>query len=237
MARTVRIHLIRHGRTLGNAEGRYIGRTDESLSVAGRKDIQSRKYPPVDFVFTSPMKRCVETADIIYPETLKQVIPEFRETDFGKFEGKNYEELKDNMVYIQWLESGGTQAFPEGESRGEVAERVKAGFRKVQECIRKLSEGTPVVSVALVVHGGTIMALLSELFGGNYYDYQVRNGEGYSFELSYDGLCSGLRAGSYHRRSGELVPSGSVDWESDSEVNSVLPGEGGEGDGGDGAEA
>lgn len=235
--KTVQVHLIRHGKTPGNLERRYIGRTDESLSEAGRKDIQCRKYPPADFVFTSPMKRCRETGEIIYPSVPKKVIPEFRETDFGAFEGKKYDELKDIPAYVRWLESGGTQAFPEGESREKVAERVKAGFRKVQECIRKLSEETPVTSVALVVHGGTIMTLLSELFRGNYYDYQVRNGEGYSFELSYDGLCSGLRAGSYHRRSGELVPSGSVDWESDSEVNSVLPGEGGEGDGGDGKKA
>lgn len=225
MTHTVRIYLIRHGRTPGNEERRYIGRTDESLSEAGRSDIGSRQYPPVNFVFTSPMKRCVETAEIIYPQVSKEIIPEFRETDFGIFEGKNYEELKGNTLYIRWLESGGTLAFPEGESREEVRERVKEGFQRVRKHIRERGKAGAETSVALVVHGGTVMELVSELFGGNYYDYQVRNGEGYSFELSYDGLCSGLRAGFDSGRSGELAPSGTVDGESDSEADGNLSGE------------
>lgn len=232
MNRTVRIYLIRHGKTPGNEERRYIGRTDESLSEAGREEIRSRQYPPVDFVFTSPMKRCVETAEIIYPQVPKEVIPEFRETDFGIFEGKNYEELKDNPLYIRWLESGGTQAFPEGESREEVRERVKEGFQKVGKHIREREWSELEISVALVVHGGTVMELVSELFGGNYYDYQVRNGEGYSFDLSYDGLCSGLRAGFDLGGSGAMAPSGTVDWESDSEADGNLSGKSRRGSGG-----
>lgn len=229
----MRVYLIRHGMTAGNAERRYIGRTDEPLSEAGRKEIQCRKYPPVEATFTSPMRRCVETAEIIYPSVPKRVIPEFWETDFGAFEGKNYEELKENGAYIRWMESGGTLPFPGGESRAEVQARVKEGFRRVQEELREMPEGSLGMSVALVIHGGTVMTLLSELFGGDYYDYQVRNGEGYSFELSYDGLCSGLRARSYTGGPGELAPSGAVDRESDSEADGVVLREGGAGAGGD----
>ena len=35
------------------------------------------------------------------------------------------------------------------------------------------------ISVGMIVHGGTIMALLSQLYGGSYFDYQVPNGRGY----------------------------------------------------------
>ena len=33
--------------------------------------------------------------------------------------------------------------------------------------------------VGIVVHGGTIMSLLSRYYGGEYFDYQVSNGGGY----------------------------------------------------------
>lgn len=38
--------------------------------------------------------------------------------------------------------------------------------------------------VAAVVHGGTIMALLSHYCGGDYFSYQVKNAEGYHLRLS-----------------------------------------------------
>ena len=41
------------------------------------------------------------------------------------------------------------------------------------------------VTVAAVVHGGTIMALLSRFGGGDYYSYQCKNGEGYRCKLLY----------------------------------------------------
>jgi len=60
----VRVLLIRHGKTKGNEEHRYIGRTDESLSEIGKKEILERKKNVyhsfiTELVFTSSMKRCV----------------------------------------------------------------------------------------------------------------------------------------------------------------------------------
>ena len=41
------ILLIRHGKTAGNLEGRYIGsRTDESLCEAGILGLKEKEYPP-----------------------------------------------------------------------------------------------------------------------------------------------------------------------------------------------
>ena len=50
---------------------------------------------------------------------------------------------------------------------------------------RKLEEGESINSrnVALIVHGGTIMSLLSSFYGGEYFDYQVPNGRGYICKL------------------------------------------------------
>ena len=62
---------IRHGKTRGNLESRYIGTTDEELCKEGidgiRDNLYKNIYPAADIVFTSPMKRCIQTAEIIYP--------------------------------------------------------------------------------------------------------------------------------------------------------------------------
>ena len=106
------IYLIRHGKTKGNLEGRYIGRTDESLCEAGRENLKKYQYPQVEMVFTSPMKRCMQTAETIYPGQQYQCIEEFRESDFGAFEGHTYKELSGDVRYQAWIDSGGTLPFP-----------------------------------------------------------------------------------------------------------------------------
>ena len=114
----VTLVFIRHGQTQANKERRYLGKKDESLLESGKEVLLSYKeqniYPTVEYLFTSPMKRCVETANILYPELCPVVIPEWEEIDFGRFENKNYEELKDDIQYQAWLESGGVLDFPEG---------------------------------------------------------------------------------------------------------------------------
>ena len=84
------ITLIRHGKTLGNLEKRYIGITDEPLSKQGVEEIVAGNYPACDILFSSPLRRCKETAKIIYPAKEPIVIQELKETNFGRFEGKNY---------------------------------------------------------------------------------------------------------------------------------------------------
>lgn len=176
------LHLIRHGMTKGNEERRYVGgRTDEDLSPAGIAALSGKVYPKVQQVFVSPMKRCISTAKILYPEKEIFVVEEFRETDFGNFENKNYEELKGDKEYQEWIHTGGAGSFPGGESPGEVKKRVMQGFDKV---ILK-GAGKNLREVALIVHGGTIMYLM-EMYAGegkDFYEYQIGNGEYLSLSI------------------------------------------------------
>ena len=173
----IELVMIRHGATPSNQEHRYLGRSDESLSMEGKQALQEEKnnYPSIDCLFISPMKRCAETAGILYPTREVNVITEWVEMDFGDFEGKNYLELQDNEYYQKWIDSNGILPFPNGESREEFTERCTQGFYKM---IEKLSVESP-VTAGLILHGGTIMALLSAFGGGEYFDYQVANGQGY----------------------------------------------------------
>ncbi len=183
---------IRHLPTPGNEKKQYIGRTDEVLSSGAVTSFHKKRemylksqkegkyppfYPPAEMIVASPMKRCVQTAELIYPGQKIVTEPELRECDFGRFEGKTYEELKDDPAYIAWLESGGVLAFPEGEDQEAFRSRCAEGVRRrLQKGITEKKK-----SIAFVVHGGTIMAALHRLAEGehDFYDWQTGNGRGF----------------------------------------------------------
>ena len=181
------IILIRHGKTYGNTLGRYIGTTDEELCPEGREELaalrESGQYRSIrpDLVYVSPLRRCRQTAEILFPGVPQEICRDFRECDFGKFENRNYKELSGNPAYQAWVDSGGTLPFPGGESREAFQERCRAEFARVlKELGRQAGSGA-----AFVVHGGTIMAVL-EAFGRpqrDFYGWQVKNGGGFFAEL------------------------------------------------------
>ena len=191
---------IRHGMTASNEQYRYLGKTEEDLSPKGIALLEKNKekYPLQDnrFLYASPMKRCIQTAEILFGRK-PMLIPEWREMDFGLFEGKNYLDLKDNADYQKWIDSNGTLPFPGGESKCQFMKRSMDGFSfLLLDILKKLDTNVPQkenpevspekeAAVTAVVHGGTIMAVLSTLTGGEYFDFQVGNGEGYHTLLTW----------------------------------------------------
>lgn len=177
---------IRHGLCAGNLEKRYIGTTDEPLCEAGRRELLAKKeqglYPEADWVIVSPKRRCLESAALLYPGLPHLVVPEFAECDFGRLEGKNYSELQEDAAYQAWIDSGGILPFPDGESMQDMKERCLRGMERLLQLMRQKRE-LPKTAVC-VVHGGTIMAVLSALAEPrrDYYDWQTANGEGYVCE-------------------------------------------------------
>lgn len=176
----IRLYLIRHGKTPGNLAGRYVGRTDEPLDEEEKaRLVRPDAYHP-EILFCSPLRRCRETAEILFPECGKVLIPEFAEIDFGAFEYRTYKELSGDPAYQAWIDSGGTAPFPGGDSMASYRKTVLAGMRKMCGVLSERSAGKN-LSAAAVVHGGTIMALLSELGvpKKDYFDWHVQNGCGY----------------------------------------------------------
>lgn len=192
----VQVFLLRHGRTKGNEERRYVGRTDEGLSPEGRREMEglhdSGALVRPDYLYCSPMKRCRESAEILYPGMTGQAVEEFREIDFGDYEGKTAAELLHNPAsgYQKWIDSGGAMTFPNGEARDTFMDRCRKGFARVlTEVLKNVHRGSKESSdrekliVSIVAHGGTIMSILSGICGGDYYDYMCGNGEGFQVEL------------------------------------------------------
>ena len=171
----LKIYLIRHGKTQGNLSGKYIGsRTDEPLCEEGIRELKGKTYPQAQILFVSPMKRCIQTAELLYPGLEQRKIPLLQECDFGDFENKNYKELSGNPDYQAWIDSGGTLPFPGGEDSEEFRSRCRRGFLQCVETAFSL--GSP--ETAIVAHGGTIMSILSA-YGRpsrDYFDWQIKNG-------------------------------------------------------------
>ena len=246
----MRIVLLRHGKTRGNEEHRYVGRTDEPLTAAAREMIlESRtdfwrdvlqlaaeqiealsmkestdgagpltECPALSCLtlWVSPLQRARETAALLCPGLPQQIIPDFREMNFGRFEYRNYAELMADPAsagsYQSFIDSGGTCAFPEGESRTDFSARVcrayehllpglftngaesADGMDRFPASMEGPGHEDAEKTLLIVAHGGTIMALL-ERFGlpkADYFHWQCACLAGFSGELTANGTISGI---------------------------------------------
>lgn len=168
----MRVVLIRHGQTAANRERRFLGLTDQPLTEESRRELAVRSYPQVEQVFSSPLLRCRQTAEIIYPALGYSVVTDLREMDFGLFEGKTNEELSREPFYREWLAAGRAD-FPGGETMAEFSGRCLSAFRAAAGRVQ--DDG----SAAFIIHGGVIMALMSGLGQGDFYDFLCGNGAGF----------------------------------------------------------
>lgn len=184
--RNFRIHLIRHGMTQGNLEGRYIGRTDLPLCPQGeeqlRQLVEQYEYPAVQKLYSSPLARCIQTAAILYPEQKAQPVAQLRECDFGIFEGKKIGEIKNDPSFLQWIEGKAEAAPPEGESGAHFLQRMTTALEMVLADMMK----NQLTDVAVIGHSGGILSLMTS------YGYPRRRmqdwvfgfGQGYSIRTS-----------------------------------------------------
>lgn len=194
----MKVYLIRHGMTKGNKEGRYVGHTDEELSKEGKDKLTTPfPYSSPQIIYASPLKRCLMTAEILYPNVPIRMTEDLKECDFGEFEYKNYSELNGNPDYQRFIDEGGECGFPGGEDKSTFCRRICKAFVEVmEEAVRKNYE-----EIAFVVHGGTIMAIL-ETFGipkSSYYSWQVSNGKGFLAECDIQAWRDGDRRLVVHR--------------------------------------
>ncbi len=191
------VYLIRHGETKGNKEHRYIGSTDEGLLPEAKEELHKKTEYVKELVakekqtalYVSPLLRCRETAQLLFPKQAYQLVEDFRECNFGIFEYKNFEELNGNAEYQEFIDSNGECGFPGGETKQEFTKRCVRAFMSLPEVKiirqKEIADGTE-RKLILVVHGGTIMALLDQLSfpHRDYYDWQLKPGEGYVAEIA-----------------------------------------------------
>lgn len=172
----MKVWLLRHGETDYNASRKYLGRTDLPLSARGRGRLARADFSP-DAVYVSPLRRTAETAQLLFPGAEQVVVPDFREMDFGVFEGRSWKDMEDFAPYRAWVDGGCLEAPPGGESRADFCRRVCAAFEALVGERRRAGAETLVI----VAHGGTQMAALERFArpGRDYYDWNGPLGGGF----------------------------------------------------------
>ena len=158
--KSYKIHLIRHGRTQANEEGLYVGRTDLPLSPGGLKALLALRkkggYPMAGRFFTSPLTRCRQTLEVLYPGCRQEVVEGLAECDFGRWEGRSAASLQQDASFRDWI-AGKRAEIPEGEDAAVFQRRVTAAF---EELVRELMRAGDTEAV-VCTHGGGIMMLMA----------------------------------------------------------------------------
>lgn len=180
--RSYKIYIYRHGRIAANDEGRYIGVTDVDLSPQGAKELvelkQNCEYTNVGKLYSSPLKRCIESAGILFPNMEINTVADIAEYDFGEYENKTIAQLKSDPKFVDWFEQNMKTAPYGGEDLNHFSQRIRDGFDTIIKdmMINKLS------SAAIVTHGGVIMSILAMcgLPRATPQNWTVENGHGYS---------------------------------------------------------
>ncbi len=158
-----RIVLVRHGETEGQSSVRFHGATDVALDAVGREQIRAtaRRLDPerFDVVASSPLRRAWQSARILADGAPIALESDFREVDFGRWEGLTAREIEqsDPVLYADWQAGGESFEYPGGESRADFKGRVERGLGRL------LASGAH--SALVVAHKGVVRAISLALAG------------------------------------------------------------------------
>ncbi|MDO4732096.1 MAG: histidine phosphatase family protein [Bacillota bacterium] len=172
------LYLIRHGKTPANEKHLYCGRTDVPLSEEGCAEAKKIRYPfQPPLVYVSPMLRARQTATLLFPKAEQLIVDGLQEMDFGTFEGRSAEEMREDADYRKWVESGCLLPCPGGEDIMGFAQRIRQTlYPLVQQALSRQEKELVIVS-----HGGSIMAAMASYAqpAQEYFHWYVENCSGY----------------------------------------------------------
>ena len=156
-----RLSILRHGLTEANENGIYIGKTDYPLSEEGREALEDKydhyEYPKVQRVYSSPLERAVQSAEILFPEREIVIVDDLREMDFGVFEGVSVDQLVELDSYKKWLKGGLDNPPPNGESLRSMMTRCYSALNLMKLDMMK----NGFTHTGVVTHSGILMNMMS----------------------------------------------------------------------------
>ena len=159
------IYLVRHGENLANITKEFSYKlVDYSLTAKGVLQAEQTgeffKDKDIDEIYSSPLNRAFETAEIIGRELglAVTVMEQFREVNVGRLEGQpptreNW--ALHNRIVEDWYEGRYTTSFPGGENYLEVMQRMREGLLEVT----RNKQGRNIV---IVGHGGIFTAAVRD---------------------------------------------------------------------------
>lgn len=160
MGKLRRLVLVRHGETDGESSVRFHGSSDVDLDAAGREQMRQvaetlRRIPSL--VVASPLRRSWRAAAIVARSADVRLEPDFREIDFGRWEGLTREEIaaRDPILFEDWQKRAPGFEYPGGEPRAEFRERVQRGLDRLLAADAR--------EALLVLHKGVIRTIVEAL--------------------------------------------------------------------------
>ena len=165
----MRIVLVRHGESVGNAEGRAQGHADFSLSARGqdqaerlRERLQADGFKPTH-VYSSPLRRAAETAGVLAASWDVPVVHwgDLKEHDLGILTGLTREEFDEKHPEVD-LEQETAAHFGGLEGAEPLSERRVRGKRVVKAVLGRHCNDDVVV---MVCHAGILQHIVSALLG------------------------------------------------------------------------
>jgi probable phosphoglycerate mutase len=134
------------------------------LSEAGRRQAEAAGTRlaglPLAAVYSSPLERCVETAEAVAaPHGLPVVsVPALLEVQYGRWTGRPLAQLSRTILWKRLMQAPSSVRFPDGETLGEVQ-------RRVTEAFAGMAERHPGRMVATVMHAEGIRLALAHFAG------------------------------------------------------------------------
>ena len=148
---------------MGQSSIRYYGATDVALSDLGREQVRRAALDLAqerfDVVWSSSLVRAAESARLVAPGRAIELEQDFREVDFGRWEGLTREEIarRDPELFAIWQANLARFDYPEGERRADFRARIARGLDRLL--------ALPARSALVVAHKGVVRTLL-ELVSG-----------------------------------------------------------------------
>jgi len=175
--------LIRHGRTSSNANGTLAGWTEGvGLDEIGRGQAaqlaERVRGLPVRAVVSSPLQRCVETAQIVVAalaDVALRTDDRLGECRYGAWTGGALKDLAKEPLWRMVQDQPSAARFPDGESfAGEsIAEMQARGVQAVREIDARVNaEHGPMALWALVSHGDVIKSIVADAVGAHLDQFQ-----------------------------------------------------------------
>lgn len=153
-----RLLLVRHGESVLGRDRRYAGHRDTPLTPRGRFQIRRlrarfRRCRP-DLIFSSDLRRCLDSAALLAPGRAIEPTARLRELDFGAWDGLTAEECRrrDPVRFDRWMRDPRATRPPGGES-------LEGLRRRVRGLVRSLVRRHPGKTLAFVTHAGPIRSL------------------------------------------------------------------------------
>lgn len=162
---STKIYLVRHGETEWNKLGKFQGCTDINLSSEGivqATHIKNRFNGNFDYIYTSPLKRAMDTAKIISmgKNINPVVIDEIREINFGDWEGLTIRDIAAN--YPKEFKIFRNDEFEAPICGGDLS--IKNACLRAKDAILKVASENKDKTSIIVAHGGIIKAGLIGIF-------------------------------------------------------------------------